>query len=799
MSFEEQDLTIVEVDEEEVVPPEAVDDAAGEADPEAADAGEVEDANAAEEPAASASELAEPPREEVPPESHVPPPPPPVGEEPEGEPSNSGEDGGFGNFTQENSQYNIFFGPTREQAQRPEDEHSLVELATRLPERIPTYAAFVAEGVQSNLGSLRIDGVVFISCADEEIALDAAYALVEGLGLPRATQRLVLDFKRAAREGGLPDIFFIKKEGDTTDDVAVVVDAVGEEARPFLDSLIFAGRASAETIRDDLLRSRVFLICLVDASYLEDRMKAARAEQRRARELRFAHWQIAFLRPLLTRHFPSDHERLERQIEEQRRRGWWSNDENDFCDELKAHIRTGRLPDVVSSREGEPDPEPPDTLFRGDASLRDVALYVATFFQNLNPHEFNRLVAQLLDKEADGDGDLKLRWRKSADNVLSDCYLVNVSLAGEATAVGFDNFRRRDALLDYLERRYSLYLDNQFGRVMGLRLLFHPSRRIGEGAMRLVVKAASSYPEDYDGAWLAEQVAAEPPEGANPGKARRLAYARTAELMRRMFETRGLEEVVDSCLQQLLQTRNFRHALEVVKRLHFVPDFNAFKWLRQLVERGDEETRGQVYSYLFGYLRKVRGRVYEVLRALEPWVPEPGRAVLSEANKFTFILLLDYCRWTGRGLDLKTYGTWSSQHPLFVFKEREGAEADLDLLARWLFHPCAKAIFNEPRINSHVEKWVLLLLQSVDGGDALDEAMDGAAVCDVLLGKVAVNAGATQQQSLLDYWAGTRLYLLDKIRSAPRGSAERRAFDRQREVLGEAITRFKAVRAGGAP
>lgn len=808
-----------------------------------------------EEDGAGAIDPAGSPRDDEPPESHEHQPPTPDKEEPEvepeeepeegpedepgqkpeeeaahdeaaagaaeeaneqGGPSISVEDGRRGTFSQDNSQYNIFFAPTTEQAQKPEEEYSLVELATRLPERSPTYAEFVADRLQSNLESLREDGIVFISCADEEIALDAAYALIEGLGLPRAEQRLVLSFSRAAREGGIPDIFFIKKDGDPADDVAVVVDAVGEEGRPFLDSLIFATRTSAETIRDDLRRSRVFLLCLVDATYLESRLKAARAEQRRARDLRFAHWRIAFLRPLLTRYFPSDYEGLERQIEGQRQRGWWSSDENDFCDELKSHIRAGRLPDVVESREGEPDPEPPDKLFRGDDSLHDVALYVATFFPNLNPREFNRLVLELLEDEgeAGSKGDLKLHWRKSPDKVLSACYLVNVSLAGAATAVGFDNFRRRDALLEHLETRYSLFLDNQFERVMRLRLLFHPSRRVADGAMRLIIKAAAGYPEDYDGAWLAERVASAPPEAADANKVRRLVYARTAELIRRMLEAGGLEETVDGCLQQLLYARNFRHALEVVKRLQLVPDFYEFKWLRQLVERGDEETRGQVYNYLFGYLRKVRGRVYELLHALEAWVPEPGRAVLSEANKFPLMLLLDYCRWTCRRLDVKLYGAWPSRYPLFSFKDYESAAADLDLLTRWLFHPGVKAIFKglpkwkltENGINSLIEKWMLILMQTDDapgatqgGVDAEPGAPDAAAVRDLLFRGVVANASPAQQQGLLDYWVGSRVLLLNKLAAAPRGSSERKTLARQREVLGEAITRFKAVRAERAP
>jgi hypothetical protein len=831
MSLEEQDLIVNEENAGETAPPEEshVADAPEPAEVWAAD----DEVNAAvEENAARAIDPVELPHDDDddPLELDELKFPPPNKEEPEeesahdettagrseeaseqGGPSISVDDGRRSTFSQDNSQYNIFFAPASEQAQKPEEEYSLVELATMLPGRSPTYAEFVADKLQSNLESLRADGIVFISCADEEIALDATYALIEGLGLPRAEQKLVLNFGRAAREGGIPDIFFIKKDSDPTDDVAVVVDAVSDEGLPFLDSLIFATRTSAETIRDDLRRNRVFLLCLVDAAYLEGRLKAARAGQRRARDLRFAHWQIAFLRPLLTRYFPTDYEGLERQIEGQRRRGWWSSDENDFCDELKSHIKAGRLLDVVKSREGEPDPEPPANLFHGDDSLHDVALYVATFFQNLNPREFNRLVGQLLeDGEADtSTGDLKLYWRKSPDKVLSACYLVNGS--GATTTVGFDNFRRRDALLEHLETRYRLFLDNQFERVMRLRLLFHPSRRIAEGTMQLIIKAASIYPEDYDAAWLAEQVISALPEAADAGKVRRLVYARTADLIRRMLAAGGLEETVDGCLQQLLYTRNFRHALEVVKRLQLVSDFYEFKWLRQLVERGDEETRGQVYNYLFGYLRKVRGRVYELLRALEPWVPEPGRTVLSEANKFPLMLLLDYCRWTCRRLDVKFYGASPCHYPLFSFKDYESAEADLDLLTRWLFHPGLKAIFkglpkwklNENGINSLVEKWVLILMPTDDapcapGTSIVDvEAAppDAASVRDLLFKGVVANAGPAQQQGLLDYWAGSRVILLNKLATAPRGSSERKTLARHREVLGEAITRFKAVRA----
>lgn len=773
--------------------------------------------------------------------------------DPSGAPAFIVEEAHGGTYTQDNSQY-MFFSPTLEQAQKPEEEYSLVELSTRLPTRGGNYDNLVAYELPAYLNSLKDDGIVFISCADDDIALDAAYALVEGLNLPGAEQKFLLDFGRAAaREGATPDIFLLKKEGDTDDPVAVVIDAISEDARPFLDSLIFATRASFVTIQDDLRRSGVYLICLVDAAYLENRLKAMRAEQRRTRELMFAHWQIPFLRPLLTRYFPTQHTELELRIEEQRRLGWWSRAENDFCDELKTHLKVGQthLLEVVASREGEPDPEPASKLFRGDDPLHDTVLYVATFFQNLNPREFNQLVNLLLDNAVQGAAvdasDLKDAWRKSPDKVLSACYLVSVSLDGTTTFIGFDNFRRKDALREHLETHYSLFLDNQFERVMQLGLLFNPSRRIAEGAMRLIVKMASDCPEVYHGAWLAEQVrrferaalggnggAGDPaqsarvaPEAAEIVRVRRLIYSRTAELALMMLEpgrleemvnALRLEEMVDAFLQQLIYTKKFRHLMEIVKRLQAAPNFDQFKWLRQLIERGDEETRGQVYNHLFGLMRKVRTRIYEILKALETWVANPEKVPLSVVNKFPLMLLLDYCFWTGRKFDVLLPEAGTSRHPLFTFNDFETARANLNLLTQWLFHPGMKTIIkglpgwklSQNSIDDILKRWIFVLMQREDEPDTLThgeafaretvppapvERVDTVAVCDLLLERIAANSNPAQQLALLDYWTDGRVLLLDKIGSAPRGTAERKALVRRREALTRAIAKFKAIRA----
>lgn len=735
----------------------------------------------------------------------------------------------------------IFNFQSKGEGPKTEDEVSLIELTTALPGREHVLPDSVFEELTGYLQAWRREHLIFLSCHDEDLALGAAYALVERLGLPDG-QRRVLDFDRAAKNNTSPNIFFLRREQDSAAEAAVVVDAAGEKSLPFLDTLLSAtGATRFLTIHDDLKRANIYMLCLVDPVYMENKAGGVSQAGRRAPALRFAYWHLPFLRPLLRLNFPeAQAEQLEAQILEQRTNGWWSPDESDFYHELKRHIGERRLPEVVGARTGPVSPHQPNTLFKGDASLKDTVLYVAAFFPNLNPREFHQVVALLLKSieeeyppeapQPGGEPPPARVWQKSPDGVLHDCHL---KTSRTAKVVGFEDYRLKEELSEYIEDRHPLFHAEHFRRVHQLGLLISPSGRVAEGVMRLMVEMASAYPEDFGWLYLAETAStfdqALALEGGverlhglaalgstgmlDPVRARRLFYQRLADFVRLMLNPGGLENAADAFLQQLINYRRFKLVFEMVKRLQLADGFDEFRWLRQLVDRS-QEIRPQVFGYLLGYLKKVRARVYEILRSLERWLPNSDRPVntYSASNWQALRLFLVYCPWTVMMFDRDLYGRWPTQYPLFAFKDAETAAGCLRMLTRWLFHPGMGPNLhayglNERFIYQFFELWAFILLgqegpieqpdddAAPDGGDALN----GRAVLDLLLKQVALNAGPEQQDMLLFYWDYTARDLLEEIIKAPHGSEERSRTYRRRQLIVYMAGRFKELRAEHAP
>ena len=760
-------------------------------------------------------------------------------------------DGRGGTFTRELFQSFISIQP-KEQAQRDEDEEPLIERTTVLPARPLKLAEFAPQELSVHLEKLKEQRLILISCPDEDLMLDAAYALVEKLEIPWGEQRRLLNFQRLAKEGVMPSLFFLRKRNDGVAETAIVVNAVGESSRQFLDSLISANRLSLVDIQYDLRRNGIYLLCLIDSDYVEDRFKA---EQRPSKELTIAHWRISFLRPLLRQHFPERADELEEKILEQRRRNWWSGNDREFYYELKGEIETGRLPEVIDSRQGVPPAlTPPQTIFKGDDPLHNTILYVATFLPNLSPREFRKVTHMLLEAQAksmppapprplapqgidDGavsrEKDFMRRWVETPDDLLRECRLITTPLNSSLKVIGFETFRLREELHEYLEREYSLFLEQQFERLQQLGMLFNSSARIAEGVMRLAIEMASAYPEDYGARSLAETVnsfkqvinsaedaTADSGSGlfqalgvTDASQGKRLLFQRASELLRRMLEVDGMEGAVDAFMQQLILSRNFKLVFEIVKRLQLAPNFDEFKWLKQLVERGDPETRQQVYGYLFGYLKKVRSRVYQILLTLEPWLPEPTRPAqsYSESNRYALRLLLAYCLRTSLKFDKKLFGCWPSQYPLFSFRDAETARRNLRLLTKWLFHPGMSLILREHKISWYsvqflTVNWIFILLDrdEADPPDAdcgtvpmkagtTDVHVSAVEVRDILLAQIVLNADRAQQNSLLAYWEKSGNFILDEITNAPYGSAEQKRLARRREILADTVTRFRAL------
>lgn len=718
-----------------------------------------------------------------------------------------------------------------------DDERTLIDFTEALPPKSLRLPEFVFEELPEYLGKLKEERLVLISCPDEDVAYSAAHALIDGLKLPRGKQRRLLNVDRSAGEDWPLSIYYLSGKRESEDEVVVLVDATTERARPFLEPIIRANRLSSAAIQDDLRRNDMYMLCLLDPALLDDGTLPDGGGPRPDDELKFPCWRIPFLRRLLARYIEQPEE-MEQQIMAQRADGLWSLNDSQFYFEVKSYLLRRELPAELERRAKTPQRSAED-LFKEEDLLSATVLYVATYFPNLTPPEFNRLVPLLCGDAtggADGNAGTQAKpgahaqdrlhvWRTAPDQILKDCSLVTIPLSDATLGVNFSNHNLRDRLREYLERDYNFFLENKFRDVQKLGLIFSPSARVAQSAVQLCVEKAAAYPEYYGSNWLAELVTdfenalagAAPGEAKtwrfisepNADKARKQFYQSLAELIRALTDHPQAAGVAESFLQQLLSAKHRGAVLEIVRRLQFAPSFDQFKWLKKLLNQDTPlKVREQTSDYLRGHLKRIRRGIYQALSNLELWLPKDDRPLKHYPIPARHALRLIYAYFyeTNSRFDARYFGAWPSAHPLFAFTDTATAVVNLGLLVRLLFHPGMHGVFKEQRvsqtdgvnvINRIVTYWFFVLQGRGDlrgrGGDAGAAEFDAATVSDLLLEEIVRGVNTDQQAALAAYWRGESERLLKAMSNRPHGGAAWQRIAWRRDLLVGLTKRFEPL------
>jgi len=705
-----------------------------------------------------------------------------------------------------------------------DDERTLIDFTEALPPRNPRLPEFVFEELSEYLDKLKEERLVLISCPDEDVSYSAAHALIDGLNLPHGKQRRLLNIDRSAGEDWPLSIYYLSGKRESEDEVVVLVDAATERARPFLEPIIRANRLASGQIQDDLRRNHMYMVCLVDPAQLDD---GPRPDD----ELKFPCWRIPFLRRLLTRYLEQPEE-VERQIMAQRANGLWSLNDSPFYFEVKSYLLRRELSAELERRTKTPQRSAED-LFKQEDPLSATVLYVATYFPNLTPPEFNRLVPLLCGDTtwaADGNASTQAKpaahaqeslqvWSTAPDQILKDCSLITIPLSDATRGVRFSNNNLQDQLRKYLEREYNFFLENKFRNVQELGLIFSPSTQVSKSAVQLCVEKAAAYPEHYGSSWLAGLVTdfetalanAEPGETfawrfisePNDVKARKQFYQSLAELIRSLTEHPHPQaaDVADSFLQQLLLAKRRSAVLEIVRRLQFAPKFDQFKWLKQLFDQGNQQIRDQTSEYLRGHLKRIRHGIYQALSNLELWLPKDARPLKDYPipARHALRLIHTYFRDTNARFDARYFGAWPSAHPLFAFTDTTTAVFNLGLLVRLVFHP---GMYSVAVTNRRITNWFYVLEGKGEGvpqerGDnagASSTELDAAAVSNLLLEEIARGAGTAQQTALDVYWQDESDRLLKEMSNSPHGGAAWQSISWRRDLVSRLIKRFEPLR-----
>lgn len=732
-------------------------------------------------------------------------------------------------------------------------EWSLSQVSYKLSaEEIWSTHSLTEDIVDERLIKLKKEHLILISCTDEEMALQAAYAIINRLEIHDDERKLGLRFRKFISMVG-EDMSFtldslLEMKHDADKQTGIIVDALEGDAQIFSDS-IFGNHMHASYIKNALIDKNLFVVCVAEPNTIN---------RYKPEKLRFPHWSILRWQLLLKEcaQDPNRYADLERKLLEQRERGKWYKDENDFCLQLKTYIKNEELEKIIDEGGPSVDSATVDKMLKISGLIEKVVLYTATFFQELTRAEFCCVVEALLGNRtvtviatpykytgngpdgAKSDGtqkevSLTQIWEEEKDEIFREWLIIRewlceiTSVKGTNRVVTFRDPGLRDALKKRFEEEHLFYLIDKFKAIQEQGVFFYPSLRIIESTTRLAIEMAISYPDEYGASWITDMIlrlrrhfdAEEKEAGKSTdpmfrflkggtGTSRGQAYSRISKLIYQMLEYPQLRKMANSSLENLMREKLYDSVLIIIKQLKSALEFDDLYWIKQILDRGNKETRSEAYTYLYNYVKSLDAGIYEALTGLSSWLPKEDQIQYSYSNFSALYLFIDFCQETIETFDLKEYGKWPNSHPLFAFADKETAASNLDLLVRWLLHPgmqhtLEKGVAALDQVGAMVASWTCILFGSTGkpgavgtGNGNTPEAtssaanLDASTVWDMLLREIASKSDASQKKKLREYW--DRLFrLLDEgVNTYPYTSDERKELFWQRDLIDTLRKRF---------
>jgi hypothetical protein len=584
-------------------------------------------------------------------------------------------------------------------------EDSFVDPTEELPPRSNKLPAFESDLLQDWYQKLLEDNLIFISCVDQSISLAAAHALAEKVGIPNkrlltAQRKTLRNFEEINDELIQLSIDIILRpeigEGKPT---LIIVDT--GNLQTFFDSLVVR-LSTAEAIKNQLKNSQKLCICLVEPEILSTTLQINQVQ------LFFQCWKI----PLQTNEF-----------------------------ETKV-IRDLEQVDIIS-------------LFKNGNSLIKTVLYVASSFPKLNFSEFEALLliliqnnskpeetsnfkADVIDKTLDSGQAISLTiggqkitidaspdnldfsnlikkdttsenliikvWNDDPDEILNSCYLKYLKGDFNSRVIDFSIPLFTQKLAEYFQDEGYAYYRKQFKKIIELNLLFDTSRQakksrqFRKNLVKLSVSMMLSSPNEYGSDWLNDKIvdAVAQFNEIKTGKISDYIFICITDLFREILNHPELEGLVDNSLDSLISLKQHSIVLAIVKRLRFAPQFNEIYWMKQLIQRGDEEVRSQTYKDLCNQLKRSDSRIYDILEEIQKWLPDLERHPkgYSLLHKYALKILPEYILETLKTFPSKLYGEEALSYPLFAsLRDEEYAQNKLDMIVAWLLHPGMMSLY----------------------------------------------------------------------------------------------------------
>jgi len=698
-----------------------------------------------------------------------------------------------------------------------ESPPTLFDYLEELPRPHGVLPPFSEPELCAALRTLAEERLLLIVCSDRELLRGAGDAFLAHL---KTSNQRVLTFN------GLPsnmtaDIHGLTKRSAKSELVVMVDAHEGDRAQLFVDSLFPSGVFGKQAICLGLGKARVRVACLTSEENLAGRTS----------RLEFGHWLISTANILLRQHDPETSVALETRIAEQRKAGNWSRSPVEFRKQLEELIRSGELQSVVDR--GGPlaaltidAPNEQGPIADPENALAIAVLYAATYYPNLPAGEFIRIVELIVGdqhmlvqetiKQKTKEGSLKTvqlqrdrrlidLWTERTDATLRECHLVTNRDVGRA--ITFADVGRRDLLRRHFEEQYGAYVQRQFLLAWDTGLLFEKSSRVAADVVLLTLDMTASDPYQFDRDWLSDRIVHFCDRADNLS----FVLRRVSDLLRAMLRNPPLDSLVGGVVERLLQLGRHAYALAIVKALRRAPEFDDLYWIQQILDRGTDEVRSDVLSYLFNELRRADSSIHRYVAALEEkWLPaedrDPGK--YSQSNCAALLTLFAYCFEVTDGFDDDLYGAWPSRFPILAIDRPFAAKQFMSVL-RCLLHPGLIHVLGEAwepealtrEVATLISKWVFILYGVSDRPAGADDDAAGftrdialSVLVEQILEVTKNGERRTLREWMVDEWEWAKqVYLRAPSRLGEEGHQRRHEFGAKRRLMDRLISEFRRL------
>jgi hypothetical protein len=745
-----------------------------------------------------------------------------------------------------------------------EKESVFIDPTRPLPDSFSQLPSFrYSKDIESNLEELKEKGLSLLVCQSDDVLRSMAYTMVEHAEFKSYQKRMLrIDSSNAESDNLQLDMFNVHQIGNGKN-LVVLIEI--EEQRGFFDSIFGKSLSSHQFTQETLKTKKIFLICMVNSSLLQ------KVPNDKQESFIFHRWEIDFLPYLLEYYITdeSDPGTLAAEALNQRDYGLWDRyrDDDEFYSLISGYLRRGKdsFYDEVKKRSefitsgGKPgkfweslDKINADNLFSKSEPQKTV-LYTATFFNELTPIDFDRVVMLLLkgltktvEKEVQVVGEknevqtlkqdeeilLTDEWNKNSDRILKECGLKAIRASDLSQYIDFSYPYLRNKVKKHIMEEHPMFLRQKFTAVQESGILFSPdvSAKIIENVIRLSAEMALINPAYYGAEWLINfifqmriylNVPDEPGENnleelfrllleiQNEGLKKQI-YSRLSSLIREMLNHSQLKGIINNFLNKLIEWRHHEEALDIVwevgKRLRFAPNFDLLYWLKRLMEQGAEKVKIEAYLYLLELARQSNFQVYELLDPIKTWLPHEDDDFnsYSKPQKFALIFVLNYCRATAKKFDSDLWGGWPSKYPLFypLKKSKTLTGKRLKDLISWLLHPGLQRILTEgspeeteskvtTKLADLFETWAVILL-GTDSQTPHPEAIEGF---NTLVRHLFAVSDKFQKKEIMRRWGLKRSVYRSSIRNFSAKEREKREELRSKyKIASKLISKFEELK-----